>query len=235
MGNAQIDRRLTPTEICKALNRELAVGQYNHIRIAATKWTACGNLVVTAGHTNSEHQLNTSLTFIALHLKNILGITTPPNTTIPIRTNVKWSRLLLNRVPTGLTDDHGAYTPDTCHKALVAENPSYASLHITQRPSWVKNPTSYNSGSMSSLSFAFEDLDGSLTLKLLSEKELYIFGNVATIKKWKQKPPQKKPAPTPPLPEAHPPNSTQPIPETQAPNIEMRRSKRQGQARQAAA
>jgi hypothetical protein len=53
---------------------------------------------------------------------------------------------------------------------------------------------------MSSLSFAFEDPDGSLALKLLSEKELYIFGNVVTIKKWKQKPPQKKPAPTPPPP-----------------------------------
>jgi hypothetical protein len=196
LGKTGNNSRSPPIEICKSLNRELAASTHSQVRIAAARWTVHGNLVITAGHTTSPHQLNSALTFIAFYLKNILGITAD-SSNIPIRTNIKWSRLLLNRIPTGITDKHGAYSPDTCHNALMADNPAYASLTITQRPSWVKDPSSYKTGSMYSLSFAFEDPDGSLALKLLSEKELYILGSVATIKKWKQKPPKAKPTQTP--------------------------------------
>ena len=113
MSRVQVDSRLPPTDICKNLNKDLAASAHNQVHISAVKWTVRGNLVITASHSNSEHQLNAALTIIAFFLKNILGFTTATNTTIPIRTNVKWSRLLLNRVPTGITDKHGAYSPDT--------------------------------------------------------------------------------------------------------------------------
>jgi hypothetical protein len=74
----------------------------------------------------------------------------------------------------------------------------YATLPITFRPSWVRNPSSYTSDAVSSLSFAFEDPDGSLASSLLTNKTLYIFGATAITKKWKQRPPTKKPLVTPP-------------------------------------
>jgi hypothetical protein len=69
--------------------------------------------------------------------------------------------------------------------ALATINPSYAALLITQKPSWVRAPTSYSSGAVSSLSVAFEDTDGSILRALLAEHYLYAFGNRATVKKWK--------------------------------------------------
>jgi hypothetical protein len=69
--------------------------------------------------------------------------------------------------------------------ALTAINPTYASLQITQKPSWVRPPSSYPHGSASSLSVTFEDPDGSKMKALLTERYLYAFGNRATVKKWK--------------------------------------------------
>ena len=71
-------------------------------------------------------------------------------------------------------------------------NPTYASLQITQKPSWVRPPSSYTHGSASSLSVASEDPDGSKVKTLLAERYLYAFGNRASIKKWKYRPQKTK-------------------------------------------
>lgn len=98
---------------------------------------------------------------------------------------MKWSRVLLNRVPTGTCPSRPAFTPDECHQALAAENPSYASLPITQKPSWVRLPSSYTHDAVSSLTFSFEDPDGTRLKALLASKALYTFGHVAVVKRWK--------------------------------------------------
>ncbi|KAI0247443.1 hypothetical protein BJV78DRAFT_1245816, partial [Lactifluus subvellereus] len=99
-------------------------------------WTARGNLVVTARHGSTIEQLRASLPIIATAVRKAL-VPSLPSTTEPIvRANVKWSRVILNRVPIGASKRRDAYTPDECHAALAAENPSYAALPITQRPSW---------------------------------------------------------------------------------------------------
>ncbi|KAI0245853.1 hypothetical protein BJV78DRAFT_1259599 [Lactifluus subvellereus] len=74
------------------------------------KWTGRGNLVlvVTARHGSTIEQLRASLPLS------------------PQLVNVKWSRVVLNRVPSGASKRQDAYTPDECHAALAAENPSYA-------------------------------------------------------------------------------------------------------------
>ena len=77
-----------------------------------------------------------------------------------LRHNVKWSKLRINSIPTGKADTRGSYTPDEVQNALVTENTAYATLTITQKPSWVRDPSSYQPGSISSLSFSFEDPDG---------------------------------------------------------------------------
>jgi hypothetical protein len=69
---------------------------------------------------------------------------------------------------------------------FVAINPSYASLTVTQKPSWVRPPASYILGSIFSLTLAFENPDGSKLKALLAEHYLYIFGNRTSVKKWKQ-------------------------------------------------
>jgi len=115
----------------------------------------------------------------------IAGIVTPLLSTPVVRTNTKWSKLLINGVPTGKLDSRAPYTPKECHTALAAHNPTYANLSITHKPSWVWSPTSYTSGDISSLSVAFKDPDGSKIKSLLVERHLYLFGNRATIKKWK--------------------------------------------------
>jgi hypothetical protein len=202
-----------PAEICRTLNIQLKdKAAHTQVHISAIRWTVRGNLVITAGPNTSEHHLKTALPDIATILRLILKL--PSKDSFQIRANVRWSRILLNHVPTGATSNAEVASPNQCHESLLADNPSYATLTITQRPSWVKDPSSYSAGSVSSLSFAFEDPNGSLATKLLSEKELYIFGTNATIKKWKQKPPTKKP--TQPLPEQANPQNPIPPPETTA-------------------
>ena len=102
-------------------------------------------------------------------------------------------QILINGLPTGASDTQGAYTPDECHLALIAENPSYAPLIVAQKPNWVKPPLSYTPSSSSSLVMAFEDPDSNIARVLLEAKHLYAFGTYATLRKWKQHP-------TPPTP-----------------------------------
>ena len=68
-----------------------------------------------------------------------------------------WFRALLNCVPTGTTSSRPAYNPDECHQALTAEIPSYASLHITQEPSYVRKPDSYNHCALSCLTTSLSE------------------------------------------------------------------------------
>ncbi len=65
------------------------------------------------------------------------------------------------------------------------------------------------------MTFSFEDPDGTVALALLHQKQLFIFGHVATLKHWKQKPPPSKR--TPATPRTNPPPlvaSTQPTSRT---------------------
>ena len=76
------------------------------------------------------------------------------------------------------------------HASLVNNNPSYKALKITQMPSWVRAPATYQpSQEKSSLIVAFEDPNGSIARDLIKAKSLFIFGAQATVKKWKYKAP----------------------------------------------
>ena len=64
-------------------------------------------------------------------------------------------------------------------------NPSYSTLTVMQKPSWVRPPTSYKQDTVSSLSVAFKDPDGTKSKAILAEQHLYLFSIRATVKKWK--------------------------------------------------
>ncbi|KAF8259482.1 hypothetical protein EI94DRAFT_1707072 [Lactarius quietus] len=180
--------RPSPATLCSDINRVLETLGNDQVRISAVKWTARDNLILTGGPNTTAHHLQQAAPLISQHFGDTYPLYPPT-----IRPNVKWSKLLINNVPTGVTAEDKAKTPDECHAALVSDNPTYASLNITQKPSWVRNPSSYPEGAISLLVVAFEDPDGSLAREILTKKVLYMYGHCATIRKWKQQPTTKTP------------------------------------------
>jgi len=115
--------RRSPQEVVSHLNAELADG--NHpVTLSAARWTAKNNLVVTAGPDTSAYQLTQASHIISDTLSTFLSHDSSP---LPItsRENVKWSRLLINGIPTGVSSSRGPYSPSECHQALMAENPAF--------------------------------------------------------------------------------------------------------------
>ena len=170
--------------LCLSLNKKLGWLSLPQVQLAAIRWTAKGNLIITGSPTSTPQSLQAAAPHISAIMPSLLPHFTSTHFLQP-RANVKWSKILINSVPTGASKDRAPYTPDECHAALSAINPSYSTLSIMQKPSWVRPPSSYEPDAVSSLSVAFEDPDGSKSKALLAECHLYAFGTRATVKKWK--------------------------------------------------
>ncbi|KAI0284865.1 hypothetical protein BC826DRAFT_1123774 [Russula brevipes] len=203
------DIRPRPAHLTEIFNEALRSSPHHQVRIAATRWTANRNLVITGGHMTTAQQLRNSTDTLALALAEDQIWSKDDPSPLPIaRPNVKWSKILINGTPTGVLPDRAhAYSAEECHEAFASENPIYASLLVTQKPNWVRPPSQYTAGSSSSLVVAFEDPDGSLAKSLLAEKHLYAFGARATVKRWKQRPPKSKNPPSAPTASPPPPPS----------------------------
>jgi len=152
-------------------------------------------MILAGGHTNTLQQLisasdpiSQAITsnFPTIHEQTKAPHVTP-HVTPHIASNVKWSRVLISNVPTGVSSRRGPWTPEECHEALVKDNPSYATLNITKKPSWIRPPDTYKTNSSSSLIFAFEDPDGHIAQNLLNNKYLHTFGTCTTVKAWKDR------------------------------------------------
>jgi len=186
------------SEIVTYVNDKLYSQGHQHIKLSAAKWTSKGNLVLTAHHTVTQAQLTNTTSTITSFLREAYPQYFSVHSTLQARANVKWSKLLINSVPTGVCETRGPWTPDECHRALIAHNPSYSALKITQKPSWVRKPTTYKSGDLSSLVIAFEDPDGSLRRSLLASRQLFLLGVRAKVSRWKELPHTAPNAPPPP-------------------------------------
>ena len=194
------NRRPSPSDLCTTINAALNHSNATQVRVSAARWTAKGNLVFWGGTNTTAHQLTSSIPHFSEALQtSLLAIAeSAPQTPPTLRPNVKWSKLRFNAVPTGKSDTRGAYTPDEVHNALVSENPAYAALTITQKPSWVRDPSTYSSSAISSFSVSFKDPDSTSAQTLLHHRTFYAFRHVATVKRWKQSPPKRVPStPTP--------------------------------------
>ena len=156
-----------------------------NVRVSAAKWAPSGNLVVFAGPDTNLTQLQQSHHIITSAIEAAL----PQPVPLASRPNVKWSKLLINSVPTGVTASALAHSHEECHQALLRDNPSYRRLRVTQLPSWVKKPSLYEPNSSSSLVVSFEDPDGSSLSSLLAARHLFGFGAQLTVRKWRQPPP----------------------------------------------
>ncbi|KAH9003224.1 hypothetical protein EDB83DRAFT_2533549 [Lactarius deliciosus] len=178
--------RRSPQEVVSHLNAVLA-SEGHQVTLSAARWTVKNNLVVTAGPDTTAHHLTSASHLISDSLVTYLSADNSP---LPVQTweNCKWARLLINGIPTGASLTRDPYSPSELHTALLADNPAYRGLRLTQPPSWVRAPTSYKLGSVSSLVLTFEDPLGDSLRSLLAEWTLFAFGHSGELKRWKAKP-----------------------------------------------
>ena len=182
----QAQASMAPVSLVTVCNEALGnAPRHANVQLSAARWMPKGNLVVVGGPATSLAQLKDATSLVT----NTIQSTLPePTTSLASRANVKWSKLLINGVLTGVSDRSQAYTPAECQRALALDNPNFGHLTITQLPSWVRPPSSYSPGAYSSLIVTFEDPDGSLASGIVAAKWLYLFSAQATVKRWKQKP-----------------------------------------------
>ncbi|KAH8988175.1 hypothetical protein EDB86DRAFT_3081776 [Lactarius hatsudake] len=182
--------RHSPASICAHLNAALAQSPHQ-VTLSTAWWMAKNNLVVVAGPNTMVPQLTSASHYITSQLRAFLSH--DPSSPLPVtsRENVHWSHVTINGLPTGASAARGAFTPMECHASLLADNPVYRSLQLTQPPSWVRRPD--GPGSLSSLVVAFKDLDGSALSALLASRTLYAFRSAGVLKCWKLKPRAKAP------------------------------------------
>ncbi|KAH9008755.1 hypothetical protein EDB84DRAFT_1566751 [Lactarius hengduanensis] len=176
----------SPQEVVSHLNTVLT-SEGHLATLSAAQWTAKNNLVVTAGPNTTVHHLTSASHLISKCLATFLSADHSP---LPVQTrdNCKWAHLLINRIPTGASPTWGPFSPSELHAALLADNPAYRGLRLTQPPSWVRAPASYTPGSVSSLVLTFEDSLGDSLCSLLAGQTLFAFGHSGELKHWKAKP-----------------------------------------------
>ena len=164
-----------------------SVPTFASIRVSACRWTPKGNLVVFAGLDTSRDQLSATS-----HLLTSAVATSLPDASARVSSclNVRWGKVLVNGVPTGVTDNSSAaHSPSVCLQDLLENNPSLRPLKVTQLPSWVRAPRLFQPGSSSSLVFAFEDPDGTIAPSLIAARHLFCFGACIMVRRWRQPPP----------------------------------------------
>ncbi|KAH9057753.1 hypothetical protein EDB87DRAFT_1685912 [Lactarius vividus] len=179
--------RRNPQELITHLNSVLLEGGHA-VTLSAARWTAKHNLVLTAGPDTTAHHLNSASHSTSDALALFLSADASSPLPVLVWENCKWGRLTINGIPTGASLTRGPYSSSELHAALLADNPAYRTLRLTQAPSWVRAPTSYTPGSISSCVISFEDPSGDSLRGLMAGRTLFAFGHVGELKRWKAKP-----------------------------------------------
>jgi len=159
---------------------------HTNVWVSAAKWTPKGNLVVFAGPGISREALFATSPLLTAAVSQAL----PDEPVIFSHQNVKWGKVMVSSVPTGVVEGHPhAHSPAACWQTLIDNNPSLRHLKVCQLPSWVRRPSLYHPGLQSSLVFAFEDLDGTLAPSLIRACNVYAFGSQCCVVCWRNPPP----------------------------------------------
>jgi len=170
--------RAIPKIISDNINRELAsIPTAKGLQVIGSHWNSSGNCILSFPH-------HTKLSLIQDHLPSIrkaMGL--PAHQTISH--DAPWSKIILSGVFARTLRDEPVYSGETLYEALL-RNPAITRLNITQKPRWVR-PSEFIDGFKSSITFAFEDPDGS-NLKSLLKTNLFMFGAPVRAKRWVEKP-----------------------------------------------
>ena len=98
--------------------------------VSAAKWSPKGNLVVFARPDVTHNAL-----FATSLLASAISWALPDNLQISSRLNVKWGKVMINSMPTGVSKDHpSAHSPAACWQLLINNNPSYATSRSASCP-----------------------------------------------------------------------------------------------------
>jgi len=178
---------LAPLVLVNTCNATLSTDPtHANVWVSAAKWTPKGNLVVFTGPGISHDAL-----FATSHiLTSAISQALPDDLRISSHLNVKWGKVMVNSIPTGISEGcPTAHFPATCWQSLINNNPSLHHLKVCQLPSWVRRPSLFQLGSQSSLVLTFEDPDGSLTPSLIYARNVYAFGSQCHVLCWYNPPP----------------------------------------------
>ena len=178
---------LAPPVLVNACNAALSADPtHANVRVSAAKWSPKGNLVVFAGPGVSRDALFTTSHILTSAISRAL----PDDPRISSRLNVKWGKVMISSVPTGVSEESpSAHSPAAVWQSLIDNNPSLHRLKVCQLPSWVRRPSLFHLGSQSSLVLAFEDPDGTIAPSLICARTVYAFGSQCCIVRWRNPPP----------------------------------------------
>jgi hypothetical protein len=110
--------RPSPGAICNIINEGLANIFPPQAFLATTRWTGHGNLVVTGDQYATLKSLQSAAPHISTTLTNHFHA--PEDNPIPVaRPNVKWSKISINGIPTGVTSSCEAYNHTENHNSLI--------------------------------------------------------------------------------------------------------------------
>jgi len=95
-----------------------------NVWVSAAKWTPKGNLVMFTGPGVSHDALFATSSL----LTSAISWALPDDPRISSRQNVKWGKVMINSIPTGITEGYPhAHSPAACWQSLIDNNPS---LHL---------------------------------------------------------------------------------------------------------
>ena len=131
LGHPSPDQQISH-KLAREINHRLIGYGYEEVKISVVKYNKMGNLILTAHHGTTPEQLQNAASTINTIFEQIYKDTFHSELyNISTQANMKWSKILINSVSTGVTAIWGPWTSDECHCVLIAHNPSYASLNIT--------------------------------------------------------------------------------------------------------
>jgi hypothetical protein len=172
--------RMHPKAISDTINARLNnIPTAQGLQVLGSYYNTSGNIILT-------FPPHTSITRIEDHMltiREVLDISSE----MPVSRDVPWSKVVLGGVIARVAQREEVFSEEILLEVLL-RNPQIKHLKITQTPRWVRRPQEI-SGFKSSVSFAFEDPDGSIHSALLKSKTpIFMFGAPVSIKRWVDKP-----------------------------------------------
>ena len=136
---------LTPPVLVNVYNAALSADPiHTNVQVSTAKWSPKGNLVIFAGLDVMHNALFTTSSL----LTSTISWALPDDLWISSHLNVKWGKVMINSVPTGITEDHPtAHFLAACWQLLINNNPSLHYLKVCQLPSWSHQPSLFLPGS----------------------------------------------------------------------------------------
>jgi len=134
---------LAPPVLVNACNATLSADPtHANVWVSATKWTPKGNLVVFAGPGVSRNTLFATSHLLTSAVSRVL----PEDPVISSCLNVKWGKVLINSVPTGVSEGHPTTPLLPAGRSLSPTTLPYATSQCASCPPGCTGPPSINWG-----------------------------------------------------------------------------------------